>query len=79
MKVGTRVFTPHGPGTILGFEQFDSEGMSLPIRREGSVTGSRVVVELDNPHNWAGHAHCYPHYWPSELKSLNDTMEKCHD
>lgn len=71
MKVNSRVFTPHGPGTILGFEQFDSDGMSMPIRTEGGVGSTRVVVELDNPQNWAGHAHCYPHYWSKELTPFN--------
>jgi len=70
MRMNDRVKTPHGPGTVIGFECFTEEGKYAGTTRVPSNPSSRVVVELDQPENWAGHAHGYPHYWRSELKKV---------
>lgn len=66
---GQRVHTPHGPGTVLGFERFGSDGHTAPMS-ETDVEGSscRVIVQLDEPGNWRGSAKGHPpHYFRCEI------------
>lgn len=75
--VNDRVMTPHGPGTIVGFETFDP-GTGRCQALTAYTVDSRAAVKLDNPEAWAGSVPtpCYqtgrglPHYWHHELKSL---------
>ena len=64
---GQRVLTPHGAGTVQGFESFDLDGKT----RTPSTTdnGGRVIVALDNPENWAGSkiTTTPPHYYRGEV------------
>lgn len=64
---GDRVNTPHGPGTVAGFEAFDDKGRNV----EPSTTdnGRRVIVQLDDPSAWPAHtvATTPPHYFRDEV------------
>lgn len=66
MKLSSRVMTPYGPGTVIGFEAFTVEGMQAPMTDEPTSPTCRIVVKLDRPENWAGPG--YPHFWEKDLK-----------
>lgn len=65
-----RVNTPHGPGTVTGFEAFDDKGRNV----EPSTTdnGRRVIVQLDDPAAWPAHtaATTPPHYFRDEVTPI---------
>ena len=68
-KVGERVTTPLGAGTVVSFEHFDDEGMSL--EPSNTDQGRRVVVKLDDPTRWAAHAtHGNPYMFRSEIQPI---------
>ena len=60
-KVGDRVKAPHGTGTVIGFESFDSKGRGLPHslvpgtyqNDEMPVSEQRVILRLDPGNRWA--------------------------
>ena len=51
MKIGNRVQTMLGPGTINGFEHFTEDGMNSFYDDNYNET-CRVRVELDDPSKW---------------------------
>ncbi len=71
--VNQRVQTPLGPGTILGFENFNSKGSSNPDMDTDPNNGFRVHVRLDEPKNWlAPPGQPDPYMNRSELQELKE-------
>ncbi len=67
---GQRVTTPHGAGTVSGFERFDRDGKSLPPAQVDK--GGRVIVTLDTPADWPGASPACPdpYYWRGEINPI---------
>ena len=62
-QLNQRVLAGHyGPGTIVGFECFGSDGKSLePALESAPGSNSRVIVQLDNPEAWPCRTLAGPH------------------
>lgn len=59
--VGQRVLTPYGEGTVLGFEAFGDDGMSIDHCQVDNGV-SRIVVQLDRPEDFAGGVYGNPFF-----------------
>ncbi len=53
VKMGDKVGTDHGVGTVVGFEHFRRDGSCYILSTPFSEDPGRVVVWLANP-NWWG-------------------------
>lgn len=55
MKIGTRVLTLYGWGTVTGFERIVN--VKLPIEHPiNYLDGDRIEIALDVPEKWACHS-----------------------
>lgn len=72
LTVGSRVMTPLGAATVLGFETFNAKGFSAPL--SNTDNGGRVAVTLDEPDNWLfSKKGAIPYIFRSQLTELNET------
>ena len=73
LKVGQRVQTKMGWGTVLGFEIFINNGcnsgISFEEKPEDEVDNRRFILELDNPLRWglASEAQAHPYMSYSDI------------
>lgn len=53
MKLGSRVKTEYGNGTVIGVEMFYDNGSSyISTDMDLRHTGARIIVDLDEGHTW---------------------------
>lgn len=74
---GQRVMTkPFGPGTVVGFEHFSSDGKKSFIgERTHELSSSRVVVQLDKPELWMLSSESHPHPYMLRSDFVDDFKE----
>jgi hypothetical protein len=70
MRIGSRVSTKYGPGTISGFERITS--VKSPVEYPAEYApGDRVAVRLDSPENWIlSDSKSDPYFYASELTPI---------
>jgi hypothetical protein len=76
MRLGDRINTIYGWGTITGFERFSSvvRSMAIDAHRYGE---QRVVVALDDPARWVGRKYTtqrHPFMWGNDLSITPDML-----
>jgi hypothetical protein len=70
MKIGTRVSTKYGPGSVSGFERIVSVKSPIEYPNE-YATGDRIAVRLDNPENWIlSNSQSDPYFYASEISPI---------
>jgi hypothetical protein len=64
-----KVQTPHGKGSIVGFEKFNTKGFS--DHHSDTDIGGRIIVKLEQPHTWKPTAMTPdPYYFRREVEAL---------
>ncbi len=66
MKIGDRVITAMGSGTVVSFERVFFSAIVNPDTFEA---GDRIGVQLDTPENWGCHSENsgVPYFFENEL------------